>query len=100
MATALNEKTGNTPQSTPQSNGTSQSVKDRAQEAAKASGEAIRETAENVKETGAQLAEQGKEQLSTLQTQIDDVVRRNPTTAVLGAVGIGVLIGMALRQRS
>ena len=34
------------------------------------------------------------------QSELDSVVRRNPTVAVVGALGLGVLLGMALRARN
>ena len=59
--------------------------------------EKVREVAGQVAETTTDLAGRGKDQMYAAQEAFDDVVRRNPTTAVLGAIGIGVLLGMALR---
>ena len=62
--------------------------------------EKVRDVASQVAETGSDLAGRGKDQMYAAQEAFDDVVRRNPTTAVLGAIGIGVLLGMALRGNS
>ena len=61
--------------------------------------ESARETAEKAKETGRRYAEQGNEMLFDARVEAEDVVRRNPGLAVAGALGVGVLIGLALKTR-
>ena len=42
--------------------------------------------------------QQGKEKAKELHANAEDYVKENPTKAVLGAVGIGVIIGLILRR--
>ncbi len=48
-------------------------------------------------EAGAKL-QQGKVKAKQLHHTAEDYVRENPTKSVLGAVGIGVIIGLILRR--
>ena len=73
--------------------------------------DAAREQAETLRETVGEAAKEGREALQSAAHGIEakakkaqdsalETVRRNPGLAVAGAVGFGVLLGMALSRRS
>ena len=51
-------------------------------------------------QAGQQLYDGGSDMMRSAHSGFDQAVRRNPTAAVLGAIGLGVLIGFAFKQRS
>jgi len=59
-------------------------------------GAAAHDTASHMQDAGAQL----KTQVQAAGDTATDAVRRNPGLAVAGAVGVGVLLGLALSRRS
>ena len=63
----------------------------------------IKDTVETAKDKLEELtedaAEYGKEKLGEAVTDLRRVVRKNPGTAVLVALGVGVVVGLALRRR-
>ena len=65
------------------------------EEARDASGEAY----EKAKEKGEALYADGDAAVRAAKGQAEEMVRKNPTTAVLGALGVGLLIGLAVRSR-
>ncbi|WP_420862970.1 hypothetical protein [Algirhabdus cladophorae] len=79
---------------------TSSSVKDRAAKTLEKGVQAAQDTFEQA----AFQAELATEQAGTELRKITDAsakfVRNNPGTAVAGAVGVGILVGLALRGRS
>lgn len=63
--------------------------------------------AEKAKEVAGDLSLQGRVAMLDAQDaavqahdSVADTIRRNPTASVLGAAGVGLLIGLALRSRS
>lgn len=74
--------------------------KDRMQDVVSATQESVDTVAQSVKETATHVADTTADAAHTFQSEFDGAVRRNPTLAVLGAVGVGVLIGMALNKRA
>ena len=74
-----------------------------ARETAEATIETVRgsaqDTIEKVQETGQQVYDDGSQMVSKAQSELNRTVRNNPTVAMLGALGVGVLIGLALKQR-
>lgn len=71
---------------------TASALKDRAMEK-------IEHGMETTQETFEQLTEQASEELRKLTETGTKFVRENPGTAVAGAVGLGILVGLALRGR-
>lgn len=49
--------------------------------------------------SGRAAYEEGAVAVRDAHSQLESVVRRNPTTALLGAVGVGMLVGLALKAR-
>jgi ElaB/YqjD/DUF883 family membrane-anchored ribosome-binding protein len=58
-------------------------------------GSAAKYTAGGLEQTGRYIEEQG---FSGMMTDLTDVIRRNPVPAVLIGLGVGFLIGRALRR--
>lgn len=56
------------------------------------------EKAAAIKQEAGVKLKQGTEKAKELHATAEDYVRENPTKAVLGAVGIGVVIGLILRR--
>ncbi|MGJ8656238.1 MAG: DUF883 family protein [Akkermansiaceae bacterium] len=56
------------------------------------------EKAAAIKQEAGVKLKQGAEKAKELHTTAEDYVRENPTKAVLGAVGVGVIIGLILRR--
>jgi ElaB/YqjD/DUF883 family membrane-anchored ribosome-binding protein len=80
-------------------------------EVSSTAGEAIASTFESVRDQGAKAAskareasdlvvKEGPEMVSSAHRHFADVVKKNPTAMVLGTLGVGVLIGLAMRSRS
>jgi len=91
----------------PTSNGSDSSIGATASEWA----DAAREQAETLRETVGVAAKEGRDVLQSAAHDLEtkakhahntalSTVRRNPGLAVAGAVGFGVLLGMALSRRS
>ncbi|UWR99352.1 hypothetical protein [Phaeobacter inhibens] len=55
--------------------------------------------AQAVREMARDGAKTTSQAVSDLASQSEDFVRKNPALAVAGALGVGVLIGMAVRNR-
>lgn len=80
--------------------------KDRS-ESAKKSAEAFAETAKATVQDGIEHAQNTMDRVSTqaqdefrkVSDQTTSFVRENPGVAIAGAVGVGVLIGLAIRPR-
>ncbi|WP_405109865.1 hypothetical protein L0Z65_00780 [Phaeobacter sp. BS52] len=55
--------------------------------------------AQAVREIASDGAKSASEAVSDLAGQSEDFVKKNPALAVAGALGVGVLIGLAVRNR-
>lgn len=75
-------------------------LRDRAKDLASSTSEAVEDTATALREKGDAALRDSQDALSSAHQSALMTVRRNPTTALLGAVGVGVLLGLALRARS
>jgi ElaB/YqjD/DUF883 family membrane-anchored ribosome-binding protein len=73
--------------------------------------DAAREQVETLRDTVGRVAQDGSEALASTAKEVGaqakgaqdaatDAVRRNPGLAIAGAVGVGVLLGLALSRRS
>ncbi|WP_439124018.1 hypothetical protein [Marivita sp.] len=62
--------------------------------------DSVNDAADNVRNTAAHAVEKGSDHAQNVQSEFDTAVRRNPTFAVLGALGIGVVLGVALNKRA
>ncbi|MCC1493875.1 YqjD family protein [Cognatishimia sp. F0-27] len=87
------------------------SVTDRAKEALSDATDAARQQTETLRASVKDTWEDGSEQLSAAASQTanhmrdnaqmaTDLVRRNPGLAMVGALGLGVLVGLAVSRRS
>ncbi len=56
------------------------------------------EKAAAIKQEAGAKFKQGAERAKELHETAEDYIRENPTKAVLGAVGVGVIIGLILRR--
>lgn len=75
-------------------------VRDRAKDLANSTSEAVEDTATALREKGDAALKDSQDMLSQAQRSALLTIRKNPTTALLGAVGVGVLLGLALRGRT
>lgn len=67
-----------------------------ARAAREAAAERLDEAQENIDRT----LEEGRQEFSRAAERSAQVVRHNPLLAVAGAVGVGVLLGLALRNKT
>ncbi|ABV95893.1 hypothetical protein Dshi_4183 (plasmid) [Dinoroseobacter shibae DFL 12 = DSM 16493] len=70
------------------------------QEAAETARDTLRETGESLSAASRDLAQAGAQQIETAHDTGTKFVKDNPTLALGAALGVGVLLGMALRTRS
>jgi ElaB/YqjD/DUF883 family membrane-anchored ribosome-binding protein len=75
-------------------------VADEVQELGRVGLASASEAASTLKERGARALELGREKAQAAKGKFEDVVSENPIKSVLIAVGVGVLLGYALRRRS
>ena len=59
----------------------------------------VEETLEKANETLDQVSTRAQSEIRKAKEQTTDFVKENPGVAVAGAFGIGILVGLALRQR-
>ena len=59
----------------------------------------VRDAMGGVRDSAYHAVDVGSRQAQTFQSEFDSAVRRNPTLAIAGAVGLGVLLGMTLSSR-
>jgi len=92
-----------TPQGGDGATGTEQSDKktqsDKMRDTAASAQESVKQTAENVRASAANAVGRGSDQAYAVQSEFDDAVRRNPTLAVIGALGLGIALGLAMNKR-
>lgn len=65
-------------------------------ESAKAS---VQDGLDQAHETLDRVSSQAQRELRKVTDQTTEFVRENPGVAIAGAVGVGILVGLALRQR-
>ena len=75
-------------------------VSDKLHDAVTHAQESVQDAANSVRDTVLAAADRTIDRTQTLQGDFDSAVRRNPTLAVLGALGVGVVLGLALTKRS
>lgn len=54
--------------------------------------------AERIKQAASEKIQQGKERAKQAHEQAEDYVRAHPTKCVLGALGVGIAIGLIVRR--
>ena len=74
-------------------------VKERAAQTVEKSVEAAQDSMSQAADQAKQVTEQANAEISKLTEKGTDFVRQNPGAAVVGAVGVGLLLGLALRSR-
>jgi hypothetical protein len=75
-------------------------LRDTADRAADAAVDAIDRKTEAVRVQGENALQDVQDTMMNAQDSMVSAVRKNPTTALIGAVGLGVLLGLAMRGRS
>jgi ElaB/YqjD/DUF883 family membrane-anchored ribosome-binding protein len=78
---------------------TSTRKRDKVRDAATSVQDNVRDTAENVRSSAANAIERGGDHAYAVHSEFDSAVRRNPTLAIVGALGLGVALGMAMNRR-
>ena len=73
---------------------------DKLREAVTHAQDSAQDAVKAVRNTVSEVADRTVEHTQSVQGEFDTAVRRNPTLAVLGALGIGVALGLALNKRS
>jgi ElaB/YqjD/DUF883 family membrane-anchored ribosome-binding protein len=59
----------------------------------------MNQAAQSVRDGASNAVQTGSDYVQTYQGEFDSAVRRNPTLAVLGAMGVGLVLGLALTKR-
>ena len=75
-------------------------AKDKLNDAVTQAQDSVKDAANTVRDTVTDVAERTVSHTQTVQGDFDKAVRRNPTLAVLGALGVGVALGLALNRRA
>ena len=78
---------------------TSENVKNTATEMANDAKSAVQDTLESAHDTLDRASAQAQKDLRKVTDQTTSFVRENPGVAIAGAVGLGVLIGLTMRNR-
>lgn len=73
---------------------------DKMRDAVSSAQDSVHDAAENVRSSASTAVEKSTERAHDVQSEFDSAVRRNPTLAVLGALGLGVALGLALNKRA
>ncbi|MFW2544626.1 hypothetical protein ACN2XU_18475 [Primorskyibacter sp. 2E107] len=76
-----------------------QDARHRASETAHDLRERADQTAHDLRDRAEFEYELGKERLGNVSSEAERMVRRNPVLAIAGAVGVGVLVGLAMGNR-
>lgn len=79
---------------------TAQRTTDKLRDAVSHAQHNVQDAAGTVRDTAVQAAETTADHARGLQGDFDSAVRRNPTVAVLGALGVGIFVGLALTKRA
>ena len=74
-------------------------VKERAAEAIENGMDAVKDTAVEARLQAEIAAERANDEIGKLADRGTNFVRQNPGAAVAGALGVGILVGLALRSR-
>ncbi len=77
----------------------SEGVKKSAEEFVEKANESINEGLDQAQETIERVSTQAQQELRKVGDEATSFVRENPGVAIAGAVGVGLLIGLALRPR-
>ena len=73
---------------------------DKARDAAKSVRDRTAQTVDAARDSARAGFEKGVDHLSTARSEAESAIRRNPGLAIAGAVGVGILLGMALKSRA
>ena len=78
--------------------GSFKSWSDKARAGAHRVSEDARDAARSAEETARDAVFYGRYHVAAAQSEIERGIQRNPGLAVLGALGVGVILGLSLRQ--
>lgn len=78
---------------------TADMVKSKSKKAAAAAAETAQQSVETAQEVVADTVEKTTDEFQKLAHSGKQFVRENPGTAIAGAIGVGILLGLALRGR-
>lgn len=92
-ATAKTEQKSN-------SSAKTENIASMAKEKASVAKDKLDESVAHARDTVEDFAENARGELQHISKQTNTFVKENPGLAIAGAVGFGVLLGLALRQRS
>ena len=88
-----------TPQKTRTNGQGEETLSERAEEIADTVSKTVEDSLGDVQEQGEKALQEVQDTFMTVQDSAVAAVRRNPTTALLGALGVGVLLGLAWQAR-
>ncbi|WP_342069836.1 hypothetical protein [Yoonia algicola] len=74
-------------------------IKDRATDTLEKGAKAAQDTVDHATERAKVATDEAQKEIRKLTDTGADFVRENPGTAIVGAVGVGILLGLALRGR-
>lgn len=75
------------------------SVKDKARDAARKVSDNVQAGAQAASDRAQHALDTGRDHVMAAQSEFERSVQRNPGLAVLGALGAGIVLGLALRGR-
>lgn len=78
---------------------TSKRKRDKMRDAVSSAQDSVRDTADNVPFSAQHAVERGSDHAYAVHSEFDNAVRRNPTLAIVGALGLGVALGLAMNRR-
>lgn len=72
---------------------------EKAREAVSKAQDTVQDISDTARLKASYAVDAGVEHAQTVQNEFDSAVRRSPTLAVLGALGVGVALGLMLNRR-
>ncbi|KUF10591.1 DUF883 family protein [Pseudoponticoccus marisrubri] len=100
MSNAELSKTDSMEKDAPRQPGRVGALRDKASDTYEAASERVRESAGQTRDAAADQVDYGRVLAAEAHDDLSRIVQRNPVMALAGAAGLGVLIGLAIKQKA